>query len=244
MRFGRWAAAATAMVLAGQASAGRYIEFQVTGSAIGNPVYQELSYDPRTGASQMGIYTPVYSSVETFAYDTAGGQPIPQTNYLYRQAYVTVPGLSGPYQPGLMEYYPYEVPTSYSVQLSTSTVSSNASIGSDPYVGGPKFSFSFDLNDVQSGSTFAPISFGQSAYAYNINPDTRYNDVFSTPPGQITSVMAFTTDVAPLSLQGLERLTVTILPEPGTWAMLILGVGAIGATMRRQHKRTVSVTFA
>ncbi len=34
------------------------------------------------------------------------------------------------------------------------------------------------------------------------------------------------------------------VPEPATWGMMILGLGAIGATMRRRRKENVSVAYA
>ncbi|MFT3978023.1 MAG: PEPxxWA-CTERM sorting domain-containing protein [Sphingomonas bacterium] len=37
---------------------------------------------------------------------------------------------------------------------------------------------------------------------------------------------------------------VPAVPEPATWGMMILGLGAIGATMRRRRKENVSVAYA
>lgn len=49
---------------------------------------------------------------------------------------------------------------------------------------------------------------------------------------------------------GIEELRrrgvsyVPTVPEPATWGMMILGLGAIGATMRRRRKENVSVAYA
>ncbi|RIK47675.1 MAG: hypothetical protein DCC57_14050, partial [Chloroflexi bacterium] len=34
------------------------------------------------------------------------------------------------------------------------------------------------------------------------------------------------------------------VPEPATWAMMILGFGVIGAAIRRQRRQTVRYSFA
>ena len=39
-------------------------------------------------------------------------------------------------------------------------------------------------------------------------------------------------------------LGVGVVPEPGTWSLLILGFGAMGAAMRRQNKTRARVAFA
>jgi len=36
----------------------------------------------------------------------------------------------------------------------------------------------------------------------------------------------------------------TAVPEPATWAMMLVGFGAIGATMRRKRRQTVNYSFA
>lgn len=42
----------------------------------------------------------------------------------------------------------------------------------------------------------------------------------------------------------ITALSVTAVPELGTWAMMILGVGAVGVAMRRRPKVRTSVTYA
>ena len=43
---------------------------------------------------------------------------------------------------------------------------------------------------------------------------------------------------------GIKRIVIADVPEPATWAMMIVGFGAIGFTMRRRQKVTPRITFA
>jgi len=49
-------------------------------------------------------------------------------------------------------------------------------------------------------------------------------------------------------LPGLSHLaffgTISAVPEPSSWAMMIVGVGLVGGTMRRRQKFATRVTFA
>lgn len=70
---------------------------------------------------------------------------------------------------------------------------------------------------------------GQNYYGYAFTTNSTFNGyAFETTPNTgITATTAFPAAV----------------PEPGTWALLILGFGAIGAAMRRK-KHSVSAAFA
>jgi hypothetical protein len=56
--------------------------------------------------------------------------------------------------------------------------------------------------------------------------------------GSITSLVKVGT------VAGFIQPTVSVLPEVGTWAMMILGMGVIGFAMRRKQKVRTSVRFA
>lgn len=42
----------------------------------------------------------------------------------------------------------------------------------------------------------------------------------------------------------LDSVSITAVPEPGVWALLILGFGAVGGALRRKAQRKVTLTFA
>ena len=44
--------------------------------------------------------------------------------------------------------------------------------------------------------------------------------------------------------EGIVGQAATAVPEPGVWALMILGMGAVGATMRRSRKQAVAVRYA
>ena len=46
------------------------------------------------------------------------------------------------------------------------------------------------------------------------------------------------------TLQGLTFQPISAVPEPASWAMMILGVGAVGGALRRRSKVTTRVSFA
>ena len=46
------------------------------------------------------------------------------------------------------------------------------------------------------------------------------------------------------TVNGSLIATVTAVPEPATWAMMIIGFGLVGAGMRSRRRQTVRVTYA
>lgn len=46
------------------------------------------------------------------------------------------------------------------------------------------------------------------------------------------------------SLTSFAKIGAGAVPEPATWALMLLGFGAIGGTMRRQRKANVKVSYA
>ncbi len=49
-------------------------------------------------------------------------------------------------------------------------------------------------------------------------------------------------NIMTLDLGDRTFLTITDVPEPATWAMLVTGFGLVGATLRRRHQRYVSAS--
>ncbi len=107
---------------------------------------------------------------------------------------------------------------------------------------GPGFSFNFSYFDIVNSDMLSTVFVSNDAFSYRRRVDPRYL-VFSDSSGQITSFKGRTSDVAP-SFSGLVTSGVlTPVPEPTTWAMLIIGFGAIG-TMARRRNRALAVVAA
>lgn len=74
------------------------------------------------------------------------------------------------------------------------------------------------------------------------SPDARINTVFSTGSATATSGMVG------VGFAPVTRFTfasaVGAVPEPASWAMMILGMGAVGFTMRRRSKVSTKAAFA
>lgn len=88
-------------------------------------------------------------------------------------------------------------------------------------------------------------------YSFTVGPEiTRTNMGWQTFTYQFTasdiaSLLTFTSATNPDTSYGpvLDNVSITAVPEPATWGMMILGFGLIGAAIRRRNMRT-SVTFA
>jgi len=56
------------------------------------------------------------------------------------------------------------------------------------------------------------------------------------------SIASFSIDITPGSIQNVQQIRldevrqVSAVPEPGTWAMMLVGFGAIGVGMRRRRR--------
>jgi hypothetical protein len=92
-------------------------------------------------------------------------------------------------------------------------------------------------------SHHAPIGFVQRPWDGGV--------VLTNPDGNVSGVTAYFVSPAlfygPSPLQGVQlqgdyEFGFTRLPEPGSWSLAILGVGFVGAALRR--RRAVSLTCA
>ena len=61
----------------------------------------------------------------------------------------------------------------------------------------------------------------------------------SIAPEQVENITAL--DVRAADVIGYN---VSAVPEPATWAMMIVGCGAVGFSMRRRHKAVTRVPYA
>ena len=81
--------------------------------------------------------------------------------------------------------------------------------------------------------SFALVGFGP---LFNPNKNDTYNATFSI--NDMTGVSHS------LSINAIVGGNAGAVPEPASWAMMILGVGAVGYAMRRRQKVTTRVSFA
>lgn len=210
MRLGLLAAAAAMVLPVGQASAARYYEFQVTGSA-----------NTGTLLSPNGTYALNYTSTDTYWFDTASwSNPGP---FAYLMDPVSTGGTA------------YNAGTGFEIVLAPNAQRSAASISILDQPGGPSYSLSFNLGDIPAGDTLQALPLAGTPFVYRVRADPRYGTTYDTGPGQIVSVLARTTDITPTIPQATEQLAISAVPEPAAWAMMIAGLGVIGAVLRRRR---------
>ena len=78
-------------------------------------------------------------------------------------------------------------------------------------------------------SRLPPTGFVPADYGFNLWPRTAVAGITGN---------AAISDFAP------NNATIASSPEPSTWAMLVLGFGAVGIAMRRRHRIRASVAYA
>lgn len=125
---------------------------------------------------------------------------------------------------------------------------------SQTFIGSDQFSF----NNVAGtfgglAGTASTVSFGNGIFsslsitATNLG-FTQFNapTLFTGSPSKPTFLTGSFTLINPFFGNG--QLTISpvaaAVPEPATWAMMILGMGAVGFAMRRRHKVTTRVSYA
>jgi hypothetical protein len=124
-------------------------------------------------------------------------------------------------------------------------------------VNGGSYSYSFDLVNVccnpsgpfntpstlwfyftaDDGSTFKLAS--NAFVTPTVNPGERYlqTGTFVLPTSGTLKVALFDTEgVASGNDFGIDNITVAAIPEPATWAMMIMGFGAAGAMLRQRRR--------
>jgi PEP-CTERM motif len=135
--------------------------------------------------------------------------------------------------PGNGNYVDLDGSTGYGNLPFAGVLQSNASFGAGTYT------ISFDLGgnargavaqttDVYLGSTLvASLNLASNA------PLTLYSFTATTTGGNLTF-----DELGPSDQQGniLDNVTMSSVPEPASWAMMLLGVTAIGATLRRRPR--------
>ena len=154
-----------------------------------------------------------------------------------------------------------------STSVATAGGDTTINFGFNPIVnaeGTNSFSSSFTISDPLagiysiSGDTSTPgVIFSDTsnltciASVMGCTVGTVYNLIIGTTPSGFSAFGLPLTNLAAgdyrLTINGISpnsgsftgnvRITTGAVPEPGTWAMMLLGFGAVGFTMRRQRKQ-------
>lgn len=91
------------------------------------------------------------------------------------------------------------------------------------------------------------LGFGSPTYFFNFGlfNNSIGSSIFSTGTPLYTGTEAAPTfKTGTFSLDPGYSLTISAVPEPASWAMLIAGFGAIGGVMRRRRNMTVRVAYS
>ena len=106
-------------------------------------------------------------------------------------------------------------------------------------VTGSEFSASVDSNNMLT-FTYTPGAGDPAIHYYGLSQANTYNLFYD--PNAITSLSidlsTFFASNPGLSHLDVYDTTVPAVPEPATWAMMLLGFGAIGVAMHRRRRQT------
>lgn len=111
----------------------------------------------------------------------------------------------------------------------------------------PVTAFSFDWGSVDSYNTLTVLgSFGQRTFsgaAYVGSGGNGTSSGLFTFQGGGGTISSFSLASSSNSFE-IDNVAVTAVPEPAAWAFMILGFGAVGATMRRRQRVTARYATA
>lgn len=168
-----------------------------------------------TGTVITGYYTYAYTAygVGYYSYSCGWGSTCYASYYYAYTAYATAP---------------YYAPVDLTVDTLTLSSGADLSSGSDVLTGYPQSYY---------GSLVAQLVLGAGSLA----------DANSTGMINFTGAASTNNSInltgASLSLE-LEQLTsISGVPEPSTWAMMLVGFGAMGAALRRQRRRASRIVL-
>jgi hypothetical protein len=103
--------------------------------------------------------------------------------------------------------------------------------------------FTFNLGNFNAGDKLIITHDDGAAVFQN---GTRIGSTVSGPTGQVTDTVTLT-NTGPITLAYSRQngtpsiLSVAAVPEPATWALMILGMGAVGFAMRRRKNANTNV---
>ncbi len=114
---------------------------------------------------------------------------------------------------------------------------------------GQSYLISFDLQNLNGGSNFYDVLFGGvSLFSASNSGAFGYTNFSTTATATgASTLLAFNFRNDP-SFFTLDNVSVTAVngavPEPATWAMMLIGFGAIGASMRRRRRADIALRMA
>jgi hypothetical protein len=120
-------------------------------------------------------------------------------------------------------------------------IQSSGSASGQPYA----TFYTFALGNIAAGTTLTLTHDDGAALFQN---GARVGSTVSGPTGKVTENVLFTNSGLTTLTYSRQNstpsiLTVSAVPEPATWAMMLVGFGMVGAVARRR-KAAVKVTFA
>lgn len=125
---------------------------------------------------------------------------------------------------------------------------------SQTFIGSDQFSFN-NVSGTYGGvaGTASSISFGNGIFSSFslVAPNLGFTQfgspvLFSGPPGSPTFSTGTFTLINPFFGNGTLTISeaTAAVPEPATWAMMLLGFGAMGVTMRRRRRQDKGIAVA
>lgn len=106
------------------------------------------------------------------------------------------------------------------------------------------YNVTFDYSALGSGTE--PLTLTVAGQTFTFNPIANNSLVFQSGMFSFTGIGAMTNLVVTSGGVNdvdaiIDNIVVTATPEPATWAMLILGFGAVGVAIRRRRKVALSL---
>lgn len=194
-------------------------------------------------------------------FTTQYNQVAPAPNVMYPEGNITITA-----NPFSVHNLWVNVPGSNPMLIANGATAGNLTIWQESainVVSGGKYNFAADVMNVCCNADFHGSN-SPSSIIFQISTNgTTWTDLVShttTPPGDagvLTSLSALYTAGATgtISLRAINDINAasgndfaldnlsfaSAVPEPGTWAMLFLGFGAIGLMMRRRQSRSLAI---
>jgi hypothetical protein len=211
MRFG-WLAAAAAMVCAGQASAQTWVKYEVSGTGYQRPTDGGGVFNgPASAKDVSASFIILVGPPGTYSF-----LPTEQAGSIFKTD-------GNVFTASVPSFRTFEANGTQSGLL---TGSQNIAVNGG---GGSAGSFTINYTDLDAAGGF-PTFLGTYAITGSIGFQQ-----FGSGQGSGINTFANLTRLAISSANGFQLLNVTAVPEPASWAMMIFGVGAIGAVTRRKR---------